>query len=235
MVKLVRWRFPDDGTGAEFFRKMDAEASLQRMKEHHDIPSEAARQWREWMSFSDSAGALLPGFPLKDALLKSKRALSLPRLRRAQVQASEIAAALIQLCRKPRRPLRTFATDFSELANDYPQLAAALNRPLVHRFVPPVWMSAVVPSGTVPGRGAWHPVLQTLDDFLTWATADVLATDSARRLGQCDFCKRFYYSKRDKSHRFCPDEDCRDLFWREKTGTERVRRSLEKHGKLRKT
>lgn len=231
LIRFIRWRFPDDGPGNQFFREMDAEPSLQRLKERHPILDVAARKWREeWHVFSDSAAVLFDeGRPLKDALASKDAELPLAQLQRAQSQAAEVVAALIDLSRKPRPLLPAFAIDFRKLER-FPSLAAVLSRPLMSRFVPPMWMSA--PTATTPGRGAWHPVLATLDDFLTWATADVLATDSARRLGQCDYCKRYYYSKRDKSHRFCPDEDCRDLYWRHRSGAARVQKSrrIQKKG-----
>jgi hypothetical protein len=103
-----------------------------------------------------------------------------------------------------------------------------IRRSLEHRFILP--LSALRPSAepldrSIPGWGQWHPVIRTLDDLLTWATANVLVNEVVSNVGRCEHCGQYYVSARRERHRFCPDTDCRDRFWGSRTGAERSRKS----------
>jgi hypothetical protein len=159
-------------------------------------------------------------YPLIDALKSNKGELTVTRFRKAQGQARAILDALV-----------SWASSRKALSmEEYPRLNI-VRRPLQHRFilpVRPITQNPRVRREDVPGWGRWQPVITSFDDLLTWATANVLATDSARNLGRCEQCGDYYFSNRGTRHRFCPDGDCRDRFWRERTGVERVRRAREK-------
>jgi hypothetical protein len=228
LAELARGNFRHDDDGVEFLRNL-YQVRLSRMLRarqtmgHQDL-------YRQFSKFSDKASALLaPGvFPFVDALKSNPKNLSAAAMRKAQAKAKDILDALIDLARRGVRKPLAFARDARQIAEQYPALAVVTRR-LTFQFVPPLWVTTRDPGITpsdVPGYGEWHPWLETLDDLLTWATAHVLATDTAAHLGMCAHCGKYYFSRRREQHRFCPDTDCRDLHWRAKTGTERVKQSL---------
>ena len=184
--------------------------------------------------YSDNVAALVgSGAGLFiDPILARRQQFSPARMRSVRQKARDIVASLIAISATAQPVLRPFAKDTSELEARYPPLAV-LGRRLEHAFVPPLWLSisrrdaglGILTPDMLPGRGEWHAVIRSMDDLLTWATADVFRTDTAENFGQCQHCDRLYFAKRAKGHRFCPTTDCRDQFWRARDGLSRVRRS----------
>ena len=184
------------------------------------LDQKTGKDLRALCRFSDSVLAIGGQYPLVDALKGNKAELASTRFRKAQEQARRILDALV-----------SWASNRKELVMKEPPILSVVKRPLQHRFILPV--RTITPNPRVrpedvPGWGRWQPVITSFDDLLTWATANVLATDSARNLGRCEHCRQYYFSNRETRHRFCPDRDCRDRYWRERTGVERIRRSREK-------
>src|SRR5262249_43360670 len=135
-------------------------------------------------------------YPLIGELKANKSELTVMRFRKAQEQAQRILDELVSWWSSSR-----------ELA--LKQLAInVVRQPLQHRFILPA--RAITPSpllrpSDVPGWGRWQPVIASFGDLLTWATANVLTTGTAGNLGRCEHCRKYYFSHRQKKHRFCPD------------------------------
>lgn len=180
-------------------------------------------QVAEFYRFADSTNAMFEGYPLTDALRKNTEQMTVMCFRAAHRKAGEILGGCIRLSNAIGAP--TPVTRGPKFSTDFPELRIAL-RELKHRFSIPWLGGPGVPADiNVSGWGTWHPVIESFDDILTWATAGVLSDKLAPHIGRCEFCQRYYFSRRAGRHRFCPDADCRDLFWRAKTGTERSKRS----------
>jgi hypothetical protein len=228
LAALARGSFRHDEDGVEFLRNLSQAPLSRTLGARQTIADKEIH--RQFPQLSDKASALLaPGvFPFVGALKSTQKNLSAAAMRKASARAKEILDALMGLVRRGVRKPPAFASDAHDIAQQYRALAIATRR-LEFQFVPPLWVRTrdrgISPSD-VPGYGEWHPVLKTLDDLLTWATAKVLATDTAAHLGICEHCGQYYCSRRRENHRFCPETDCRDRYWRAKTGKARVKQSL---------
>lgn len=171
---------------------------------------------------NDATAALLKDAPLLDSLRRNPKALTGDRIRAIARRAIGVLSVLVDLAgqRPGSRPSAQ-----SRLV-DRPALAV-VRRPLEYRFVLPLWAfrpSAGLQDRSVPGWGQWHPVVRTLDDLLTWATANVLVSDALGNIGRCEECGRYYVSGRRGRHRFCAGTSCRDRYWGAKSGAARSRK-----------
>ncbi len=184
------------------------------------LDQKTGKELRALYRFKDSVLAMGGQYPLVEALKRTKAELGVTRFRKAQEQARRILEDLV-----------SWASSRKELVMEKHPALNIVRRPVQHRFILPMRAMTSNPLARptdVPGWGCWQPVITTFDDLLSWATANVLATDSARNLGRCQQCGQYYYSHRPTRHRFCADRDCRDRYWRERTGAERIRRSRAK-------
>lgn len=171
----------------------------------------------------DALAGLLPGMPLLDTLAGSSRELGPVRVGEAVEQARAILAALIALAGGGRG--RDLARSTGPVLQRFRALEV-VRRPLPHRFVLPIWIveaSADFDDRAIAGWGQWHPMIGSLDDLLTWATANAMATGAVPHIGCCEQCGCSYVARRPGGHRFCPDGDCRDRFWNARTGASRSR------------
>lgn len=229
LVTLARWTNQIQGSVADRFMRSivaafqpDLAAAIGRSRS-----AEGHSQAQAWLfPLKDSTSGLLSGMPLLDQLGKNRSELSARALQGVQRKAGAVLSALMKLGSDLSKPERAGRRTRS-LLDEYPALGV-VRRPLEHRFViPPREVIARAGFGNrgVAGLGQWHPVIRSLDDLLAWACANVLGSGAVYNVGRCEQCGRYYFSARRKTHRFCPDSDCRDRYWSARTGAERSKKS----------
>lgn len=229
LVEVANSSFADLANARAFIREIPALGLIAAGRRHPTVEREA-RAFSNWGGRDDVAALIGPATgPFTQALLENADELSAERIEAARGQAEAIVRALIEISEKtdtvPRPRLK-----------QHPTLAPVLGRTLPHRFVAPLHLPVTredqkrdrPPETVAPGLGQWHAVIASMDDLLTWATADVLRTNTAAHFGSCDGCGRVYFAKRARNHRFCPESDCRDRYWNKETGKARVEKSREK-------